>query len=311
MQTQKQRKLEVGETVREAIRAITNDFKGSLTHDSGHAKSPTWIYTFLDHGNAQLALRINKDKLSVYVRANPQGRRDFERILTSCGEIEERYGPGRAELPANSLLSEEHAPYLTPHRWQLVRLRVSDGMLPELLKQYLGDHRNDAAVLLEAANDGTGEPTSLAERRGRTITPDMLRRSLDRNDATGRAGERVAYAEEMSRLAALGCPTPSSHVHITAETDVAAGYDIRSEWNGEVRCIEVKSSTVANSDFFLTSNERTALTALQDRAWLYRVHVDSDGNGHLVQISQDPMSKISEAAMRTVVWRVDLRGLDV
>lgn len=311
MQKLEQRKLETGKTVCAAIRAITEDFNGSLTHDSGHIKSPTWVYTFSDHGNAQLALRINKEKLSVYVRATPQGRTDFEPILAACGEIEERYGPGRDEKPANSLLSEEYAPYLSPRRWQLVRVRVNEGKLPDLLRHYLSDHRGEGAPPLDAAIDARSELTSPAVRRGRTVTPGMLRRSLERNDATGRAGERVAYAEEVARLAALGCPNPSSYVQITAEAEVAAGYDIRSEWNGEVRCIEVKSSTVADSDFFLTANERAALTDLGDRAWLYRVRVDRDGEGHVVQILQNPMSKIPEAALQPVVWRVELQGFDV
>lgn len=304
MQTLEQRQFEIGETVREAIRAITEDFDGGLTHDSGHAKSPTWIYTFPHHGNAQLALRINKDKLSVYVRATPRGRTDFELILTACGEIEERYGPGRDEKPANSLLSEEIAPYLTPLRWQLVRVRVNEGRLPELLRHYLSDQRGEAGASSEATNDDLGDEAIPAERRSRTITPDMLRRSLDRNDATGRAGERLAYAEEVARLTTLGCPNPSNHVHITAEADVAAGYDIRSEWNGEVRYIEVKSSTAADSDFFLTVNERVVLTALGDRAWLYRTLVDGEGGGRVVMRLRDSMAHITDEAMHAVVWRV-------
>jgi hypothetical protein len=143
----------------------------------------------------------------------------------------------------------------------------------------------------------------------RTVTPEMLHRQLDRNDAVGRAGERVAYAEEIARLSALGCPNPAACVQIVADDNVAAGYDIHSSWNDEIRCIEVKSSTQVDNDFFLTANERAMLAKLGQHAWIYRVRVEGDGNGEVVQRSRDPMSKIPEIAMQPVVWRVDPASL--
>src|SRR6185437_9543379 len=140
---------------------------------------------------------------------------------------------------------------------------------------------------------------------GSTITPDMLRRKLDRNSEIGRAGERVAYVSEVARLSTLGCPNPADCVSIVADENVAAGYDIRSSWNGETRYIEVKSSTSSDNDFFLTANERAELTKLGARAWLYRVRVNSDMSGEVVQRLQDPMGQIPEAAMQPVAWRVN------
>lgn len=304
----KKRTLAVSRVVRDAHRLITQDFGGVQTHDSGHAKSPTWIYTFPNHGHAQLGLRVNKEKLSVYVRRTPPGRPSFDATFSTYGEIEDQYGPGRNGNPANSLLSEEIAPYLTPRRWPLVRVRVNEGMLPALLTEYLGTRSLGEAVRVSAANNGSDSEPPSAARSHRAVTPDMLRRALDRNDATGRAGERLVYAEEIARLAALGCPDPATHVSITADVDVAAGYDIRSEWNGEIRCIEVKATRGGSGDFFLTANERAVLTTLAEQAWLYRVRVDDvndGGHGVVVQRLQNPMAQLPEAAMQPMVWRVD------
>ena len=82
------------------------------------------------------------------------------------------------------------------------------------------------------------------------------------------------------------------------------GYDIESTWPGEERCIEVKTTTRAGSDFFLTANERTVLGELGERAWIYRVEADGNHDGKIVARLNNPMDKIAEEQMTPVVWRV-------
>ena len=94
---------------------------------------------------------------------------------------------------------------------------------------------------------------------------DLLAR-LAANAETGRAGELVAVAEEQRRLRELGCSAPDISVEHTALRRVDAGFDIESNWNGERRCIEVKSSTTDGVDFFISENERVKLLALGPQA---------------------------------------------
>ncbi|WP_410705134.1 protein NO VEIN domain-containing protein, partial [Chryseobacterium sp. SIMBA_029] len=45
------------------------------------------------------------------------------------------------------------------------------------------------------------------------------------------------------RLYSLGCANPVDHIVRVSESDVGAGYDMRSMFEGETRYIEVKSSS--------------------------------------------------------------------
>lgn len=125
----------VGADVVSAVETI-KALGGRHTHDSGHQEGPTWIYTFRAYQEAQVALRINRDKLSIYVRATPHGRREFESMLGPWAEVEQSY-PNPDEKPANSLLSDRTAAFLTPRRGRLLRLRVLESQLEPLLKAYL------------------------------------------------------------------------------------------------------------------------------------------------------------------------------
>lgn len=284
---------------------------GRCVHSSNHAKSPLWVYDFSGPGDIQIAVPLNRKKLSIYMRGGMSAGDAFETAITATGAVIQPKESGGRHTGLNGW------PGLSPNNGRVILVDAQAADIETLLRTYLA--RGGAALptttptgaFQPAANEGAETDAVDAAAIERAITPEMLRRRLERNDEVGRAGECVAYAEEVARLTALGCPTPSSHVCITAETDVAAGYDIRSEWQGEVRCIEVKSSTVTDRDFFLTANERVVLTALGERAWLYRVRIDGDGNGEVVQRLRNPMSKIPDAAMQPVVWRVDLTSTDV
>lgn len=324
-------KFPVGADVVCAVETI-KALGGRHTHDSGHQEGPTWIYTFRAHQEAQVALRINRDKLSVYVRATPHGRRDFEPALRHWAEVEQTY-PNPDEKPANSLMSDGNAAFLTPRRGRLLRLRVLDGQLEPLLKAYLparsptvADSTPDdpaivptgEAQLHEALDDSRDAVLPIDEGNSngdsdfdpaRQTSPEQLKRALDRNDATGKAGEMLAYQDELIRLEVLGCPDPAAHARLVANENVAAGYDIYSEWNGERRCIEVKTTASGREQIFMTANECDTLRALGSEAWLYRVDLSAGEGGAVVVRLQNPMATLEPDRFRPVVWEVDVRKL--
>lgn len=311
---------DVGQPVRDAIRAIEAR-GGRYTHDSGHAKAPTWIYSFPSRGGVQLALRINREKLSVYLRASPQGRAEFEAELNAWGQVEQHYPNAEGDKPANSLLSEEHAPYLTPLRHRLLRVRVHERRFEALLDAYLGTSteadisRVSATVDLELAAGVAAteirpvESTEAIAPRTRVITPEHLREQLDRQDETGRTGERIAYLDELDRLSRLGCPNPAACVQITSAENTAAGYDLRSEWNDERRFIEVKTTASSREDCYLSENERATLQRLGPEAWLYFVQLSASGEGAVRLRLQDPIRHVAQEQMVPVVWNVSLGAL--
>ena len=188
----------------------------------------------------------------------------------------------------------------------LVDGRAADG--EQLLKIFLA--RGGAVFEVPSGPDcsqhgqATEADPATGARFNRQVTPEELRKSLDRNDETGRAGERIAYLDEMARLASLGCPDPAAHVRIEADGNVAAGFDLKSDWDGEVRCIEVKTTTTAGGDFFLTVNECEVLAGLGNEAWIYRIRLLADGAAEVVWRLQDPMASISSECMKPVAWRV-------
>ena len=118
------------------------------------------------------------------------------------------------------------------------------------------------------------------------------------------------FESEKNKKLDGGCPKPKDYVRHTALTDVGCGYDISSTWPGEVRCIEVKSTTRTGSDFSLTENERQVLSDLGDKAWLYRVVVEADGGGEVVSCLQDPIRHIGSDQLTPVVWRVASEALE-
>ncbi|MBK9496096.1 MAG: DUF3883 domain-containing protein [Xanthomonadales bacterium] len=310
---------EVGQPVRNAIRVIEAR-GGRYTHDSGHNKAPTWIYSFPSLGGAQLGLRINRKKLSVYMRADPRGHADFEARAGAWTELERHYPNAEGKKPANSLLSEEHAPYLTPERHRLLRLRVHEGQFEALLDAYLGLASNvtSSSISVEASEAAEATGTSASEhpqqadgaaQRSRVISPEQLRQQLDRQDETGRTGERIAYLDELDRLSRLGCPNPAGCVQIIATSNVAAGYDLRSEWNGERRHIEVKTTASGREDCYLSENERATLERLGPEAWLYFVQLSAPGEGAVRLRLQDPVQHFAAEQMVPVVWNVSLGAL--
>jgi hypothetical protein len=302
----KERELKVADNVRAAVSLLKTRYQAVLTHDSGHTKTgPTWIFTLPQPSSAQVAVRMNKRDLSVYLRDKTTDGRVLEPLLDRLAEVKERY-PNPGKDPSNSLLSQEDAPYLRPsHSNQLLLIRPRPDSLEQILDIYLSRPSSAALPLATPAVTDPLTEVSNRQRTGRVVSADELLAQLDRNAATGRAGEEVVLADEMSRLRERGCTDPERYIELVALTDVGRGYDVASSWPGEERCIEAKTTTVAGSDFFLSENERQVLAELGTKSWLYRVVLQADGGGIITERIQNPIQRISDSAMRPVIWRVD------
>ena len=135
--TVKQRELDISDEVRAAVLLLSN-YGALLTHDTGHTKSaPTWIFTLPQFNNAQIAMRMNKIKLSLYLRNKALNGELLEPLINNLTVIEERFPHPKKDAPS-SLQISEHAPFLRPtDQNQLLRIRPHTGMLKLIIDLYL------------------------------------------------------------------------------------------------------------------------------------------------------------------------------
>lgn len=96
--------------------------------------------------------------------------------------------------------------------------------------------------------------------------------SLTKTQLRARAAEAFVVKYEQRRLKAAHRDDLRNLVERVSATDVDAGYDIRSfESNGNLRYIEVKSSTSSHVSFYWSSIERNFALAHRDSYWIYFV----------------------------------------
>jgi hypothetical protein len=110
------------------------------------------------------------------------------------------------------------------------------------------------------------------------LTPEEDERRRKKQAENGALGEQLAMQYEIARLTELGCPDPIDCVQQVSLVDVGAGFDIHSNWNGEERFIEVKTSQEGVDHFFISVNELNRLGELKERGWIYRVDLSNKEN---------------------------------
>ena len=282
------------------IQLLEERYGASDYHDSGHTQTaPTWIFKLPRYRNAEVGVRMNKRDSTLYMRDRTcDGKR--LRDLIPAGKVAKVYP--RDGKPANSILNSA---YLGPSASnEVLMLELEPDDVEAVLAAFFGKVTENSGVSA-AAEERPGADKTLAGNGIRAgLTEEDFASLLERRSETGRAGEMLVILDEMARLRACGCPRPEDYVKRVAESDVDCGYDVASTWPGEERCIEVKTTTRAGSDFFLTANERAVLGELGERAWIYRVEADGNHDGKIVARLNNPMRKIAEAQMTPVVWRV-------
>ncbi|MDO8777980.1 MAG: DUF3883 domain-containing protein [Burkholderiaceae bacterium] len=317
----------VGEKIWAAISVMERRYGAHLTHDSGHdktsnEKATTWIFNFPDFGDAQIAVPMNQEKFSLLMRAKTLDGLALIDLVGDLATVKQIYIDSKGGV-ASSILGPR-APFLNPSPSNpLLRVVPNSESVEALLALYLArpTRVGSAESMLNPASPGSPEsdPSDIGEhpdntgetKRGRRlVTADELQLQLNRNAETGKAGEMLVVLAELERLRLCDCPAPEEFVERVALSDVGCGYDVASTWPGEERFIEVKSTTRAGSDFFITENECQVLTDLGEKAWLYRVFVGAGGAGEVVARLQDPMNVISPEHRTPVVWRVASEALD-
>lgn len=311
------RKIEVGEPIAAAIATIERDYKGSIEFDNGQAEGSFVAYGFTGPVRVQIGVRLNKRKLTLYVRERCPDGRLLEAVVPGL-VIADRYD-GRNKVPVHSI-HNGRVRYLKPAEAPVLRLELLPEQLGAVLDACLGLAPSTAAEAVVAApatspalagvdvrDEGTvreeDTPAYKVLRRRNAVTPEDLLAQLDRRSETGRLGEHAALQYEIARLRKLGCTEPERYVKHVALADVGVGYDIESVWPGQERCIEVKATTVPGADFFISTNEREVLQALGPKAWIYRVELTASGDARIEEL-QDPMNRIPDHHFTPQVWRV-------
>lgn len=150
----------------------------------------------------------------------------------------------------------------------------------------------------KASPDAAGEP----------LTFDDLLERLARQKRIGTLGEAAALRHEHSRLLAQGCAQPESSIQNLTQTDVGAGYDLVSEFNGEVRYIEVKSSVARETSFFVSENERKTLLRLGEQAYIYLVLVDEHDprNSRVIKELRNPFGREGVLELKPTAYVAEL-----
>ncbi len=94
--------------------------------------------------------------------------------------------------------------------------------------------------------------------------------SIKKTQLRARAAEEFIVKYEKRRLKAAQRNDLCKFVERVSATDVNAGYDIRSfENNGNLRYIEVKSSTSSHVSFYWSSTQRDFALEHRDSYWIY------------------------------------------
>lgn len=271
---------DVSDDVLHAIELLKRMDASTECRDSGHklrkGGRPTWVFK-LPRFDAEVGVPMNRRHLTLYMRNRTLDGRKLTDLL-SDDKIAKVYP--KDGQPARSI---KDSPFLgSASGNECVMLALERDDLQPLFDTFFA-----------AAGSTSGEepspaarPASASPSSGTTlripIDAEAFAALLERRSEIGEAGELLVLAEELSRLAQLGCPDPRRWVQRVALTDVGRGYDIESTWPAHERCIEVKTTTGSGNDFFLTENEIAVLTDLGPRAWLYRVVLKPDGSGNVV-----------------------------
>jgi len=107
----------------------------------------------------------------------------------------------------------------------------------------------------------------------RIISSDDLDKLLEQRKVIGTVGEQIALKYEIERLAKLGASNPMNHITHTAEVNSGAGFDIYTDYERQVRYIEVKSSTIDHSCIYITKNEIDTFKANGKSSYIYLVSI--------------------------------------
>ena len=131
------------------------------------------------------------------------------------------------------------------------------------------------------------------------ITPEALRRLIERKRIVGEKSEAFALKYENSRLDELGITRRALQVSLL---DVSKGFDLMSYESANSptydRCIEVK--TFNTGTFYLSKNELLKAKELSNRYYIYLVATSSGGT-----VSVEMIKNPAEEILDLVHWGIE------
>jgi hypothetical protein len=208
------RKVTVGADVAAAFDLIQGAYAGRIVQDNGQAEGPFVAFGF-PSTPAQVGLRLNKHKLTVYARERmPDGQLLSDAVPGLV--VEARYDSTTGS-PVHSI-KNGLVPYLRLADAAVVRAEVTPDKLRAVLDACLGKVApfSSSVPPIEAAAPPMAEDPGKTPRARRPMTPEDLLSQLDRRSELGRQGEEVAARHERARLHTLGCAAPDDHVEHVA-----------------------------------------------------------------------------------------------
>ena len=146
-------------------------------------------------------------------------------------------------------------------------------------------------------------------KKSKFVNPEALEKNLKQQKIIGEIGEMIALDFETNRLKINGFENIEKLTEHTAKINSASGFDIRTSAKTDNRYIEVKSSTIKNSEFYITENEYQTLKELKKEAFIYFVHVENiqQQSGNVYKIIKNPIEYLeNEAKLKPVVYKVNI-----
>lgn len=139
------------------------------------------------------------------------------------------------------------------------------------------------------------------EKEKNPVTPEELNLSLELQRKIGLIGEEIALEFEKERLLKIGVKNPDKYIEHISQSNISAGFDIRSFYSElEERYIEAKStiSKSKTNELFITENEIQTLEDLGEKAFIYLVHItDLEKKIGIVTEYQNPIKRFKESGL--------------
>lgn len=128
------------------------------------------------------------------------------------------------------------------------------------------------------------------------MTEEELFNILERNKQLGKKAEEIALEFERKRLTLAGCRNLASRVELISQSDVSAGYDIKSfkDDSSETYDAFIEVKCFNYNHFYISENELKTAEMLKGSYYLYLVNTD-DGNIRIINNPVINLKKITKS----------------
>lgn len=290
---------------------------GVLVHSSGHGKEEgtelKGTLTYRTGLNSGIMIALNKTLPSVYIKQYLQNGDDIFNVLPHL----KTYLYDKYTFSKRGESAKGYNTHLDKFDWLNPSEKNPSILLKKIdiahAKQIIDLHiKHDGVMGLAIPSENKVNLSfSTSNKSGKEMSPEELLKKLERQDAIGIKGEDFAIAYEKERLEGLGAKPEDFEKYIIdrRNINVSQGYDIESQFNGQSRYIEVKTTTVnAEADFFFSTNEFNVLKAKGEEAFIYRVVLSEDLES-IVEIReiQNPFGDKETSDFKVIAFKASLK----